>query len=226
MSLSFDIIDCVQQSPEWYEARAGLVTGSCADIVVSKELASGGETAGKKDYRLQLAIERMTGRAQLDDFQNKYTRHGNEMEPLARVAVEQKHDIIFTESGFMRHKTKLIGVSLDGHTPIAESVKPDDTMLELKCPKSTTHMGYIQAAKLPAAYRWQVVHGMYTTGIQRCLFASYDDRMPEGLQLFTIMVYAKDLPLEEYGLALDKFLASVHEMEQKLKSLQEKNRGK
>lgn len=112
----------------------------------------------------------------------------------------------------------MTGVSLDGHSASF------DALLELKCPKSTTHMGYLQAGKLPAAYRWQVVHGVYVSGAERVIFASYDDRMPEGLQLFTIEVAAKDLPLEEYSVALDKFLISVDEMEIKLKHLQEQRK--
>jgi putative phage-type endonuclease len=219
MTRPFDIIVCEQGSPEWLQARAGLVTGSCADLVMSKDLPSGGETAGKKDYRLQLAIERMTGQPELDDFKNKHTIRGHYMEPLARMAVEQKHDYLFLETGFLRHKTLMAGVSLDGHTP------DFNVMLELKCPKSTTHMGYLQAGKLPAGYRWQVIHGMYVSGAKLCIFGSYDNRMPEGLDLFTVEVKAQDLPLEEYGKALDTFLASVSAMEQKLKSLQEKYRA-
>lgn len=216
---SFDIVDCQQGTPEWEIARCGRVTGSCANIVMMKELPSGGEPAGKKDYRLQLAVERITGRPQMDDFQNRHTRRGNEQEPLARVAVERRYGIVICESGFLRHKEKMIGVSLDGHT------RDFCTIAEMKCPKSTTHVEYLRMGKLPAAYRWQVIHGLYVSGAERCIFASYDNRMPEGMELFSIDVKAKDLPLEEYGTALDSFLASVVDEELKLKNLKEKYRG-
>lgn len=215
-SRAFEVVQCEQNTPEWEQARCGRVTGSCASIIMMKDLPSGGEPAGKADYRLQLAVERLTGVPQLDDFQNRHTRRGHEEEPMARIAVEQRHSIMFHESGFLRHTGKMIGVSLDGHT------KNFSAMLELKCPKSTTHMGYLQAGKLPAAYRWQVVHGLYVSGAERCLFASYDARMPEGLELFTTWVYAKDLPLEEYDRALDGFLLSVSAMEDRLRAMQQK----
>jgi hypothetical protein len=179
-----------------------------------KDLASGGEPAGKKDYRLKLAVERVTGRPQLDDFSNRHTRRGTEMEPIARIKVEQEHGLLFRETGFLSHKHKMIGVSLDG------DADDFDTILELKNPKSTTHLQYLQANKLPAAYRWQMVHGMYVSGARYGIFASYDDRMPDGLQLFTVEVAAKDLPIEEYEKSLDAFLLSVDAMHNKLINLQ------
>lgn len=221
MIRSFDIVDCEQGSTEWMIARAGRVTGSCADIVMMKPLPSGGEAAGKKDYRLKLAVERITGIPQFDDFTSRHMRRGVEMEPLARVLTEQKHGVVFRETGFLRHKHKMIGVSLDGDAG-------DFSMIcELKCPKSVTHLQYLQAGKLPAAYRWQVIHGLYVTGASYCIFTSFDDRMPEGLQLFTIEVAAEDLPIKEYAEELDRFLLSVDNLEQKLLTLQkEKLNGK
>lgn len=215
MNRLFEIVDCEQGSDEWLLARAGRVTGSCADIVMMKPLPSGGEAAGKKDYRLKLAVERITGKPQFDDFTSKHMRRGSEMEPLARVLVEQRHGVVFRETGFLRHKHKMIGVSLDG------DAGDFSVITELKCPKSTTHLQYLQANKLPSAYRWQVIHGMYITGAKRCIFASFDDRMPEGLQLFTLEVDAKDLPVKEYSEELDGFLTSVSALERKLLQLQQ-----
>lgn len=212
----FEVVDCEQGSVEWRLARAGRVTGSCADLVASQPLPSGGETAGKKDYRLQLAVERITGIPQESEFQNKHTRRGSEIEPLARVEVELATGITFIESGFLRHMEKMIGVSLDGHT------KDFRTTLELKCPKSTTHINYLRANKLPPAYRWQVIHGIYISGAQQCIFASYDERMPDGLNLLIVEVFAKDLPIEEYGRALDEFLLSVDAECERLKEMQRK----
>ena len=217
---AFEVIEVQQGTPEWRLSRAGRVTGSEAHVIMSKENASGGETAGRKDYRLQLAVERMTGIAVDDEgFSNKWTRRGTEMEPLARVRVELATCIDFVESGFLSHLALPIGVSLDGHT------KDFGTMLELKCPKMTTHLGYLRADKLPAAYRWQVVHGLYVTGAKDCYFASFNGDMPDELQLFINYVKATDLPLAEYEIELLKFLKSVVELEQELRHLQEKRRA-
>lgn len=215
MNRSFDIVDVAQGSEAWRLARAGRVTGSVAAAVMAKE-----DTALKNDLRLRLAVERMTGMPMPPEFSSRHTEHGSLMEPLARVEVERKTRLLFSEAGFLRDRDKMIGFSPDGYWGRF------DGLLEVKCPKSTTHTAYLKAGKLPAAYRWQVVHGMYVTGAGWCVFASFDDRMPDGLQLFTKEVLAKDLPLEEYERELTAFLVSVEALEYELKQLQEKEHGK
>lgn len=216
--MAFDIIDCAQGSPEWLAARLGRVTGSVAECIMSAPLKDGGEAAIKRDLRMRLALERMTGQPQEEEFTgNKHTRWGHQWEPMARLAVEERTGLLFVESGFLADRDRMIGVSLDGHTV------DFTTMLELKCPKSTTHVKYIQAGKIPAEYRWQIIHGMFVSGAERCIFASFDNRMPPGLDLFITTVAARDLPLEDYGKALDLFLASVSTLEQKLQSLTEQS---
>lgn len=220
MNRPFEILDVQQGSDEWLAARAGRVTGSNASYVISKENASGGETAGKVNYRMQLAIERMTGKPMMDDFQSKHTRHGTEWEPIARIVAEQETGLVFRETGFLRHTTKMIGVSLDGD---ADDFK---TILEIKCPKPKTHVSYLQADKLPAIYRAQVMHSLYVTGAEQCIFVSYCDDMPDGLKTFKKVVKAKDLPLQEYDTALTAFLSSVDELHQRLIELRRKNESK
>lgn len=213
---NIEIMDVVQGSDEWLAVRAGLVTGSKASVVMMKDNASGGEPAGKKDYRLQLAVERLTGQPQLDDFYSRHTRHGHEAEPMARMETERKHGILIRQTGFIRRKDIKAGVSLDG------DVNNFRAIAEIKCPKSTTHLDYMRGGKVPAVYRWQVVHGMFIVGAKEAYFTSYDNRMPDGLDLFTIRVQAKDYPMEDYEIMLNDFIKSVDTLEQELRYLQER----
>lgn len=217
--MSFTILTCDQGSQEWFAARAGRVTGSNANWVMSKPTAAGAEAAGRKDYRLRLALERVTGMAEVESFTNEHIQRGHDLEADARFELEINHDIIVKQSGFLVGE-KMVGVSLDGHS------ENFDTIIELKCPKSTTQLGYIEAGKLPAAYRWQVIHGLYVTGAKRAIFGSYDDRMPPGLRFFSLEVLAQDLPLAEYEIELDKYLVSVDEMVQHLDQLANKGVAK
>lgn len=209
-----EIINIEQGTDEWLAARAGRVTGSNASAVMAGE-----KTAARRDYILQLAVERLTGAPQLDDYTNKHIKHGSETEPLARIAVEDEYGITVRETGFIKHLELPIGVSLDGDWGDLKWI------LELKCPKSATHIDYMEANRLPAVYRWQVVHGLYVTGAEGAIFASYDPRVPEGLELFSLKVKAQDLPLEEYDLALRAFLKEVDEKYESLTNLQKKRKG-
>lgn len=213
MTRNFEIIEVDQGTDEWFAARAGLLTGSIASAVYAAPT-----TAARADAKLQMAVERITGAAQIDGFTNKHIERGHDMEPMCRIAVEAAHKVVLLETGFLRHKTLPIGCSLDGH------VNDFQKLAELKCPKSTTHVKYLQGGKLPAEYRWQVIHNLYVTGAQSCIFASYDDRVPEGLELFSIEVFAKDLPMEEYERDMKAFLAEVDALQAQLLEMQKQRR--
>ncbi len=192
------IIDCVQGTDEWKQARAGRVTGSKASCMFM-----GKETAGRNDYILQLALERLTG--QIDDggYVSAEMQRGTELEAYARMQTEARLGKFIRETGFVSHDDLMVGVSLDGDSD------DFDCIYEFKCPKSTTHLGYIDAGVLPKTYKYQVMHELYVSKSKQCVFVSFDDRMPEGLQLFMVDAYAKDLELEEYEKTLLKFLGEV-----------------
>lgn len=202
----FTIITAEQGSDEWRLARCGKVTASKADKVLM-----GKTTAGRRDYMLQLATERITGVVQDDAFVSDAMEHGTRMEPLSRVATEVKHGIIIRETGFLLHNSGKIGCSLDG------DINDFDCLFETKSPKSTTHVGYIMDNVLPKQYQPQIMHSTLITGASRYLFASYDERLPDGLHLFTIEGKTSDLPIEDYEKSLNQFLKELDELESKLR---------
>ena len=208
----FIVINAQQGTPEWLQARAGKVTGSRAAAVLM-----GKTTAGRRDYLQQLATERITGKPEENGFINEAMIRGSEMEPLARIAVEQKHGIVIRETGFCQSLSLPIGTSLDG------DIDDFECIFETKSPKSTTHTGYLLAGVLPKQYEAQVMHSLLVTGAKRYLFASYDDRMPEGLHLFTVEGKAEDLPMDEYRKALHQFLTELNDLEAQLLEIQKRN---
>jgi hypothetical protein len=57
------ILDCEQNSAEWICARTGRITASrMCDLMAT--LKRGGEAAGRRDYRIELIAERLTGRTE------------------------------------------------------------------------------------------------------------------------------------------------------------------
>lgn len=206
----FDIIDAPQRSPEWFKARAGRVTGSKAAAVLG-QVKGGGENAARRDYRLQLVCERLTGEPQEDPYQNADMARGIELEPAARAAYEIETGRVVLESGFLLHRSRLIGCSLDGHCDDFAGV------VELKCPRSATHLRYLREG-IPADYLPQLWHALLVTGAAWADFASYDPRFPEPMRLCVYRLERPEADIEAYRAKLDAFLAEVDAEEQKLRA--------
>lgn len=112
-----------QGSPEWLEARRGVITGSrfrdCRD-----RLKTGAPSKKCLGYAMDVARERIGGRAP-EVFVNAAMRMGTEQEPYARAAYEAKTKLFVEEAGFITTEDRLFGVSVDG-------LVDDDGIIEIK----------------------------------------------------------------------------------------------
>jgi hypothetical protein len=199
----FAIIECEQRSPEWFAARAGRATASKAGDVLAK--IKTGEAAARRDYRFQLAIERLTGKPAEPGYINAEMQRGIDLEPSARLAYEAHTGLIVRETGFLSMNEVMAGCSTDG------DIENFTGLVSFKCPKSATHVEYLKSKRLPPAYVPQATHEMWVTGAQWYDFFSYDDRLPEGLQCFYVRVERSEFKTElaAYETELTKFLAEV-----------------
>ena len=211
--MSIKINDCEQRTTEWYQARAGRLTGSVADAITAT-LKSGGEPAARRDLRLQLAVERITGQAmESDGFTSKEMQRGIDLEPAALSRYEAETGELVRKTGFISHTALMTGCSLDGDVDDMQGI------IEVKCPKSATHIDYLKGNRLPPAYVPQVSHNLWVTGAHWCDFISYDDRLPEGLQFFCVRVRRADLDIPGYETAALAFLAEVVAEHERLERL-------
>lgn len=207
------ILDCEQRSLDWFAARAGRLTGSVAADVQGMTKA-GKETAARRDLRLQLAIERITNMpVDADSYVSKEMQRGIDLEPAARARYEAVTGEIVRTTGFVYLDDLLIGCSLDGDVANLRGI------IELKCPKSATHVAYLKERRLPLDYVPQVCHNVWVTGADWCDFISFDDRLPEDLQFFMVRVTRDQLPLTEYIAAARQFLAEVETEVEALQAL-------
>lgn len=199
----FTIIDDEQRSPEWFAARAGRATGSRAGDILAK--IKSGEAAARRDYRMQLAVERLTGKPQEAGYVSADMQRGIDLEPAARLAYEAHSGLIVRETGFLSMNEIMAGCSLDGDIDNLKGV------VSFKCPKSATHVNYLKGHRLPPDYIPQATHEMWVTGAEWYDFCSYDDRLPEGLQFFCVRVERCEFKneLAAYEAELTKFLAEV-----------------
>lgn len=195
------IIECEQRSPEWFATRLGRLTASrAADMLAT--LKSGGEAAGRRNLRVQLVLERLTGVSQDSDYQSEAMRVGIEREPDALLWYEAVTGHLVRRTGFVQHDELMAGASLDGHVG-------DDGLVEIKCPLAATHLETIESRTIPGDYQKQIGHQFWITGAAWCDYASYNPAFPEPLRLVILRLHADAGVTKAYDTAARAFLAEV-----------------
>jgi hypothetical protein len=205
------ILTMEQGTPEWFAARLGRVTGSRAKDVLAT--IKSGEAAARRDYRVELVTERLTGQPQDDGFVSKDMQRGTDLEPEAFAAYEAETGVLVRRTGFIALDHMMIGCSLDGDVDNLAG------LIEIKCPKMATHYRYLMSANAPPEHRAQMLHNVWVTGAAWCDFVSYDPRFPEGLRLVIRRVTFTPEEIAAYADAVSVFLAEVDRDELAARSL-------
>lgn len=203
-----NIVACEQGSDAWKKLRAGNVTASRIADVLAK--IKTGEAAARRDYKAQLVAEILTGEPQENGYTNGAMQWGTEQEPFARGAYEVHSGEMVDQVGLVLHPTiKRSAASPDG-------LVGKDGLVEIKCPKTATHLQYILAGVVPTDYQPQMLWQMACTGRQWCDFVSYDPRLPAHLQLFVVRYLRDEKRIIEIELSVGEFIREVEEMLAKL----------
>jgi predicted phage-related endonuclease len=190
-----------QRSDAWRQARLGRITGSrAADLVAT---IKSGEAAARRDYRIELVCERLTGISADDGYVSKDMQRGTDLEQAAFAAYEARTGRLVRKTGFIAHDVLMAGCSLDG------DVNECRGFVELKCPKSATHLRYLRSGSVPSDYLPQITHNLWITGAEWCDFVSFDDRFPPTLQFFRVRVPRDDRAIAAYEAKAVAFLAEV-----------------
>jgi len=193
-----------QMSEEWFAARVGKCTASKINDVMAR-LKGGGEAAGRRNYRVQLAVERMTGQ-KAETFCSGPMQWGVEKEPFAREAYEFVTGRSVEQVGFVDHAhIEMAGCSPDG-------LVGADGMIEIKCPNTSTHVEWLLAKSVPSEHLNQMLFQMDCCKRQWCDFVSYDPRMPVALQLFIVRLVRDEAAIEKIRYEVIALLEEVSEM--------------
>lgn len=200
-----------QGSAEWLRERSGHVTCSRLKDVMAK--VKQGEAAGRRNYRIALITERLTGEP-LETYTNAAMAWGTQQEPYARMAYEVETGAFVEEAGFIKHPTiPWVGGSPDG-------LIGEDGLIEIKCPYvSSVHVETILSGEMPSDHYQQVQGLMWVTG--RCWvdFCSFDPRMPEHLRLFMTRIDRDDDYIKSMEAEAHRFLSEIEAQIKKLDSL-------
>ena len=155
------IVDCIQGSDEWFEARLGFVTASNFSKVLNKK-------TGRGLYMRKLAAERLTGFRE-ESYKNDIMEVGSETEAEARRYYETVNDCEVKQAGFVM-RDEWVGGSPDGFIS-------KDGLLEIKCPLSSTHIEIVLSEKMPTLHIPQVQGLLWITERKWCDFVSYDPKI-------------------------------------------------
>ena len=187
-----------QRTDEWINARLGSATASRMN-----DALAGSETAARRNYLIQLVTERLTGQQQ-ESYNSPAMQRGTELEPVARMAYEATNRFVDKAEFYKHPSIEWFGASPDG-------LIGDDGLVEIKCPNSTTHVDYILEGKVPTKYKRQMLAQLACTNRKWCDFVSFDNRLPEHLQLFVVRFEPKPEEIAKLQEGVIKFLNDVQQ---------------
>lgn len=197
-----------QRSEEWFKARLGKVTASRVADVLAK--IKSGESASRRNYKIQLVSERLTGEKQ-ETYINQAMQDGIDREFYARERYVQQFGEV-EEVGFVQHPTLEAGASPDG-------LVGDDGLIEIKCPLGTTHTETLMTQEVPSKYIPQIQFQLLCTGRKWCDFISYNPMFPDNLQLFVKRVEADAQYQQMLEKEIQEFLLEIQTVIDKLKEI-------
>jgi putative phage-type endonuclease len=207
--LMTDTEELIQGSPEWLQARCGLVTASRISDVIARTKTGWGSS--RANYKAQLVIERLTGKP-ADTYQSPAMLEGIRLEPFARQAYSETTWQTVDQVGLVMHPTiPMAGCSPDG-------LVNDDGMVEIKCPLPATHLEYLLAGTVPTKYIPQLAFQLACHPKRQWVdFVSYCPSLPDKMQLFCKRYDRDDVYISQLEEMVKAFLDEVSETVEALK---------
>lgn len=208
------IVECEQGTAQWLTERVGRITASRVTEALSKFKAKnkdGEETAERRNYKVDVIVERLTGRS-TENFMSPEMVWGSENEPYARAAYDQQFDVMTEKVGFILHPR----FDWSGASP--DALAGDDGGVEIKAPKTATHLKWMMAGVVPEEHQDQCLWNMACAERSWWDFVSFDPRLPDGLNLFTVRMPRDDIRIHAMEYEIAKFHGEVEEVIASLKS--------
>lgn len=180
-----------QGTPEWFEIRKGKMTASHATAIGNN--GKGLETYCKEIIRKELSSNE-------ENYSNKDTERGNELEPIARQLYEMETGNSVQTVGFIEHD-KDIGCSPDG-------LIGKDGGLEIKCPDDKSFFEYIldKENAISSDYIWQIQMNLLITNRQWWDLVIYNPNFKNSMFIFKITPDKEKFKALEKGFKVGKKL--------------------
>jgi putative phage-type endonuclease len=156
-----------QGTLEWADIRKGKLTATKMAKCVTSKLAI-------SEPGLNRVVDEIASGVMNEMMPIKprsyWMERGLVLEPDARIAFQDYSREWVEEYGFItKDEDPFCGCSPDG------IIKGKEEGLEIKCPKDTTHLRYLETLDrtVPKNYRMQLQYSMYVTGFKGWYFCSY-----------------------------------------------------
>lgn len=192
--------DIEQRSDEWFQLRAGLITGS-ASAVMSAE-----STKGFKDLVNRLASERVHGkRMETDAYISNDMQNGIDNEDTAVDLFTEETFINVTNGGFWKY-SDTVGDSPDGNIK--------NGTLEVKVVKYNTIEKYFEDDKVPAVYKFQCQHHLLCSDSEIGYFVAYHE-------LYKLFIVKYGIDAEYREKMIDRFKMVNELVETRMKQIKQ-----
>lgn len=195
--MNLEIIECEQGSPEWSQARLGVVTASEFHTVLAKG-RGGGDSKQRATYMRKLVGEIITGEP-ADNYTNHHMERGKVMEAEARDYYAFMTDIEPQRVGFLRRGR--VGCSPD-------SLIGDKGMHEIKTKLPHLHIDVILADELPPEHKAQCQGALWIAEREWIDFQSYWPKMPT----FIKRVHRDETYIDALAKAVQEFIDEMDEL--------------
>jgi putative phage-type endonuclease len=159
-----NIVNCEQQTPEWFKIREKRMTASHAS-----EIAKCGK--GLITYTRTMMQEFFSS-AEKKYFENRHTKRGNTYEDSAGFLYSIKKEIETEKVGFVIH-SDYVGCSPD-------LFAGEDGLSEIKCPDDPAYFQLLDEGEIDEKYIWQMQMQMLICEKKWCDFVAYNPNFPKA----------------------------------------------
>lgn len=195
------ILDVVQGTTEWLDARMGIPTASEFGRILTAKTRKPSSSATK--YACELLAERLLGRT-MDDATSDFMQRGSALENEAVAAYEFDQECATEKVGFVLDDTRQWGCSPDRFVG-------EDGLLEVKCVSASNHIAALLGL-LDDDHVSQIQGQMMVTGRRWCDLWFYNPMLPAH----RIRIYRDEEHVGQLHEAVQAFCYRVNTMHAQL----------
>ena len=206
------ILELVQGSPEWFQARQGCLTASkaAACFTTTGKIS----TAGINNTANDIAMERAGYTEEKEHFMSEAMQRGHDLEPVAREYLSEHLGCEIVQKGMFKSDCGKYGFSPDG---IIENYKGEGMVgVEIKCPLNKAHIKHFLDGDIPFKYKVQMAYSAHISNMHKWIYCSYSPgarayiyefvpgpewllRLTDFMDKFDSIVKEKEIALFEAG---------------------------